>query len=98
MVNFQDKVDNEKKFALYRYDAETKIPEHLAKVILGKRSAENALNYEHIRNYSFSQHPIEQKDEFICQIDKEKNQMQFFPISTKLALLKKKRNLDFVGE
>ena len=70
LVKYLDKIENEKKFALYRYDAQRSVPTDLAKITLGKRAAQEALNFEHVRNYSFSQHTAESKDEFICQINK----------------------------
>lgn len=63
LVNFHDQQENEKKFALYRYDHEAKIPHGLMKNSLGKRSPpdnlpelEKSVQLEHVKNYSFSQH------------------------------------------
>ena len=50
-------------------------------------------NLQHVRNYSYSQHPSEQKDEFILKMDPRTNQAVYLPISFKIALLKKKKML-----
>jgi hypothetical protein len=70
LLHYSDQGD--KKFALYRFDHEKELPEDLAKVTLGKRVAtkrpydlDQAIQYEHVRNYGYSQIPNETKDEFI---------------------------------
>ena len=80
LFTFLDKEDNETKCALYRYDHKEEMPDDLAKVSLGKRpqisrpeDLNNAIQMEHVRNYAFSQHQNEAKDEFIIQIDNSKN-------------------------
>lgn len=95
LVNYLDQLDNDKKFALYRWDAEQTLPEDVAKVTLGKRAAPDGLNsttqLEHVRNYCFSQHQNDSRDEYVLHIDPATKTATYMPISTKLALLKKKR-------
>lgn len=51
-----------------------------------------------MRNYCYSQIPNETKDEFIIQIDKEKNLVKYQPINAKLALTKKRKVANFDDE
>lgn len=46
---------------------------------------------EHLRNYSYSQHPNDQKDEFILKLDPKSNKAEYLAIATKLAVIKKKK-------
>ena len=70
------------------------MPDDLGKVTLGKRvmqagSSEelnNVIQVEHVRNYAFSQHQNEAKDEFIIQIDNATKQIKMFPVQSKVAL------------
>jgi hypothetical protein len=82
LLHYQDVAD--KKFALYRHDHSTKLPDDLAKLTLGKRAAASrpddlnqAVQYEHVRNYCYSQIPNETKDEFIIQLDKTNNLVRY---------------------
>ena len=47
--------------------------------------------YQHVRNYGYSQQSIEAKNEFIGHIDRTKNIFAYLQINVQIALLKKKR-------
>ena len=60
-MKFQDQLDGDDKFALYRHDYEKEMSDDLAKVVLGKRVAEDrpddlnkAVQSEHVRSYCYS--------------------------------------------
>lgn len=74
------------------------MPDDLAKITLGKRVATDrpedlnqTIQFEHVRNYCYSQIPNEAKDEFVIQLDRSKNVMKYQPIGAKLALQKKRK-------
>ena len=80
LFTFFDKADNENKCALYRFNHKEEMPEDLAQLALGKRLAtskpedlNNVIQMEHVRNYAFSQHRNEAKDEFIIQVDNNRH-------------------------
>jgi hypothetical protein len=100
ILNFNDQAENEKKFALYRYDHQKQAPSALSKIALGKRPPPKSISeleavtqFEHIKNYSFSQYHNKSKEEFIVQFDEKADKVLYHPIATKLALLKKKRSM-----
>jgi len=87
--------EGDNRCALYRYDHHEKVTDQLADITLGKRplnpdSIKNAVQLEHVRNYAFSSHTIDTKDEYIVEIDNNNNQMTYLPINIKLALQKKR--------
>lgn len=51
-----------------------------------------------MRNYSYSHHEIDQRDEFIIKLDPLSNKAEYLPIGFKLALLKKKRMMQLSQE
>lgn len=60
LVNFVDKVDDEKKLALYKFNHQEKMPSDLVQATLGKRGVtdrdlEVATHYEFVRDYGFTQ-------------------------------------------
>ena len=62
--------------------------------ILGKRKSTTPLDmmqYEHVRNYTFSKQPNESKDDFVLEFDDDKKVVKFCEINQKLALHKKKK-------
>jgi len=85
---------------LYKYDHSEKMPSDLAKSILGKRVAdstkdlEDAVQYEHVRDYSFTHQQLKARNEFVIKLDNSRKQMTFLPILDRIALVKKKKTLE----
>lgn len=82
---------------MYRYDHHDKVTSEFTDVCLGDQPANSSikevLQLEHVRNYGFSMHSIDSKDEYILEIDHANNKVRYIPIDVKLALQKKKRPL-----
>ena len=57
-----------------------------------------ALQYDHVRNYCFNQFPIEARDEFVIQVNPDKQSVSYIPINTKIALHKKKKMAQFTQD
>jgi hypothetical protein len=71
------------------------MPSEVRKLVLGKRMAPEGhaqvQQLEHIRNYTFSQQPLQTHDEYVLHIDPATRMARYVPVAIKLALLKKKR-------
>lgn len=65
---------------LCRLDSEQKISSALKQKLGSGQSKQNAIQFENIRNYAYSQKQVDAKNEFIIHLAKDTNCVYFMPI------------------
>ncbi|CDW90287.1 UNKNOWN [Stylonychia lemnae] len=102
-----DEDENYKKYALYKFNDEVSLTQQIKESILGKRlknsngslqELEKAIQLKHVRDYIYTvQNTESQMNDFLVmmpQADNNKlNTVKYIPISSKIGLQKKKRQI-----